>query len=59
MVNCKKCNNILGNELVDTNHFKAIEILKDRVRLQPSSTVFYSTTQRLLLIMVDFYRSKY
>lgn len=58
-MSCVKCNNILGNELTDNNGFKAIEIMKDRVRLQPSSTIFYSITQRLLLLMMDFYRSKY
>ena len=54
---CSHCGNRLGSFIDEREPNFAIELLKDRIRLE--SKPFYSTIRRIFVELLDFYRWKY
>ena len=56
---CSECGNVLGWTLQDDEENQAIEVLKDRIKLDRMEKSYLSTTKRILLVFCDVYRLKY
>lgn len=56
---CSECGNVLGWILQDDEKNQAIEVLKDRIKLDSMEKSYLSTTKRILLVLCDVYRLKY